>query len=149
MVRALLLAAAALLIAACQSGPAPKTLAPHTAAAGAAATATAAYIEGRAFYLERSALPPGATLDVQLIADPPTDAPATIAQRSFSDLHGPPFDFALPYDPARIRADTHYVLRATLRNARGHLEFYTPTRVAVTPGSGRVVEFRLQRFAGG
>lgn len=144
MLRTVLFAAVTLLITACQSGPAPKALAPHAAAAGATA-----YIEGRAFYLERIALPPGAALDVQLIADPDSDAPVTLAQRSFGDLRGPPFAFALPYDPARVQANTPFALRATLRNARGHLEFYTPTRAAVTPGSGQVVELRLQRFAGG
>lgn len=141
MFRAIALVVTALLIGACQSGPAPRTAAPGSAA-------PVASIHGHAFYLERIALPPGAILDVQLIADPASDAPATIARSSFSDLHGPPFDFALPYDPARLSADTQYALRATVRNARGHLEFYTPTRVPVAPGSERIVEFRLQRFSG-
>ena len=34
-------------------------------------------------------------------------------------------------------------LRATLRDAGGHLEFATDRRVEVVPGASKVVEFRL------
>ncbi|GAA0708790.1 hypothetical protein GCM10009105_08670 [Dokdonella soli] len=90
-------------------------------------------------------LPPGATLEVQLIADDSTHAPSPVAHSSFGDLHGPPYDFALPYAPADIKQGAHYSLRATLRDAQGHLEFVTPKSVPVTPGSNAIVEFRMVR----
>jgi putative lipoprotein len=107
-------------------------------------------VHGRAFYLERMMLPPGATLEVQLIDDALADAgatTATIASKSWSDLHGPPYEFALPYDSARIDASKHYSLRASLRDAQGHLEFATDSRVEVKPGTTTTVEFRLVRAA--
>lgn len=143
MLRTALFVTAALVVTACQSGPPSKPIG-QSAAATATANLSSA-LKGRAFYMERIALPPGATLEVQLIADSDSDTPATIAQETFSNLRGPPFDFALPYDPARIQAGADYSLRAILRDASGELEFVTPTRVAVTPGSSEVVEFRLQR----
>ena len=128
----------ALGLAACQSAPRPKaaTLSP-------APTTTA--ILGQAIYLERIRLAPGATLEVQLI----DEEGSTIAQQTFAELHGPPYDFALPYDASKIAAAHRYALRATLRNASGHLEFATDTRVAVTPGGTQRVELRLVRAAAG
>lgn len=106
-------------------------------------------VRGRATYLERILLAPGATLDVQLIDDTTADAPgtaiATIASARWNDLHGPPYEFALPYDAARIDAKNRYSLRATLRDAGGHLEFATERRVEVVPGASEVVEFRLAK----
>ena len=126
----------ALGLVACQSAPRPKaaTLSP--------APATAAIV-GQAIHLERIRLAPGATLDVQLIDEEGN----TIAQQSFAELHGPPYDFALPYDATKVLSTHHYALRATLRNASGHLEFATDTRVAVTPGGTQRVELRLVRAA--
>jgi uncharacterized lipoprotein YbaY len=142
--RTIKLAIACLVLASCQSVPRPDAGA-HAAADAANAT-PAASIRGRAFYLERMSMAPGATLEVQLIADR-SDAirTATIADMSFADLKGPPFEFALPFDPARTETDMHYSLRAMLRNAQGQLEFVTATRVPVIPGSASVVEFRLVR----
>ena len=108
-------------------------------------------VRGRATYLERILLAPGATLDVQLIEDASADASgaatATIASARWTDLHGPPYEFALPYDAARTDAKSRYSLRATLRDARGHLEFATDRRVEVVPGASEVVEFRLARVS--
>lgn len=126
----------ALGLAACQSAPHPKTTAAPPATNGAA-------IRGQAFYLEKIQLAPGATLEVQMI----DDTGATLAQQSFGGLHGPPYEFALPYDAARIDAAHQYALRATLRNAAGRLEFATDTRVPVAPGKAQRVELRLVRAA--
>jgi uncharacterized lipoprotein YbaY len=68
---------------------------------------------------------------------------ATIARAHFDGLRGPPYEFAIELDRSRVREDARYSLRATLRDASGHLAFMTPTRVAVTPG--QPVEFRLVR----
>lgn len=140
----LVIAAAAL--AACQSvnGPERSTSAAKPAASVPAPTV----VRGRAFFLERIMLPPGITLDVQLIDDDVADASAasaTIASATFRDLHGPPYEFALPYDHVRITASGHYSLRAALRDAQGHLEFATDKRVEVKPGAHEAIEFRLVR----
>jgi len=139
VVRALLVVAA--LLAACQPVPPPKR------AVEEPAPVKPALIHGRAFFLERMLLAPGATLDVLLVGEHGDAPPATIAQAHFDGLHGPPYDFDLPYDSSKIEAGTRYGLRATLRNAEGHLEFATDARVAVTPGEAQRVEFRLVRAA--
>jgi len=140
LVRVLL--AVAVLLTACQPVPPPKRSVQEPV------PAQPSLIHGRAFFLERMLLAPGATLEVLLIGEQGDAAAATLAQAQFSDLHGPPYDFDLPYDPARIDANTHYSLRANLRNAEGHLEFATDKRVPVAPGDARHVEFRLVRASG-
>jgi uncharacterized lipoprotein YbaY len=138
---AVLVATAAL--AACQSVNGPE----HRAGNAPTSVVPQATVHGRATYLERILLAPGATLDVQLIDDALADASgaanATVASARWNDLHGPPYEFALPYDAARIATGGHYSLRATLRDADGHLEFATDRRIAVVPGADEVVEFRL------
>lgn len=126
----------ALGLVACQSAPHPKTSSIPVAT-------TSATIRGQALYLERIRLAPGATLEVQLIDDEGN----TIAQQSFGDLRGPPYEFALSYDAVKIVASHQYALRATLRNAAGHLQFATDTRVPVAPGSAQRAELRLVRAA--
>jgi uncharacterized lipoprotein YbaY len=134
---------AATVLVACQSVNGPEQR-PGTAPT---IPTTHAVVRGRATYLERMLLAPGATLDVQLIDDANADAPgaatATIASARWNDVHGPPYDFALPYDATRVHAKSRYSLRATLRDAGGHLEFATDRRVEVVPGAGEVVELRL------
>jgi len=143
---AVLVATAAALVA-CQSVNGPE----HRPGNAPATATPQALVHGRATYLERILLAPGATLDVQLIDDAVADASsgsaaaATIASARWNDLHGPPYDFALPYDPSRVAANGRYSLRATLRDADGRLEFATERRVAVVPGAREAVEFRLVR----
>jgi uncharacterized lipoprotein YbaY len=136
---------AVLAIAACRSTLPSASAPPHESAHP---TPAVVQIHGRASYLERMALPAQSTLEVQMIADD-ANPPTPITQMSFGDLHGPPFDFSLAYDPAAIKPGDHYSLRATLRDAQGHLQFLTPQSIAVTPGSERVVEFRLVRASVG
>jgi len=108
-----------------------------------------AVIHGRAFYLERIMLPPGTVLEVQLISDRRADAPEiVVAQQKFADLKGPPYEFALSYDRARVPPDASYSLKATLTGADGHAEFATDTRVPVNPANGKLVQFRLVRVPG-
>jgi uncharacterized lipoprotein YbaY len=134
----LLLAACTLSLAACQSVPTR-----HAAAVPDAG----AVLRGSAAYLERIAPPPGAALEVQLIAGAASDAPETIAMQRFDGLRGPPYAFELRYDPSRLRAGADLSLRAALRDAHGRLAFVTPARVPVTPGDEHVVAFRLARVA--
>ena len=140
MIRIFFLAGVLLLVAGCQTGPSPRAV---------DVRAEPATIRVQAYYLERMALPPGATLEVRLIAEPQDAMPSTVTLQQFNDLRGPPFEFVLPYDPARIQAGMHYALRASLRDASGHLVFYTGSRVEVTPGRTEVVELRLTRSSAG
>jgi uncharacterized lipoprotein YbaY len=103
-------------------------------------------IQGQAIYRERIAAPPGATLTVQLIDNQLADTPdAVIAITQVHDAKGPPFAFALPYDPGKLRTGGSYGLHASLRDAEGTLWFVTDARAPVTPGSGDPVELRLVR----
>ncbi|MEL1264658.1 YbaY family lipoprotein [Pseudoxanthomonas putridarboris] len=144
MTRPLLAAACLLALAACQpTPPAPGDAPSGTDPAPAPATAS---INGRATYLERIAPPPGATLSVQLIDNHLADTPAAVvASAEFKDAKGPPFEFTLPYDPAKLRENGEYGLHAGLRDAAGRLWFVTDTRVPVTPGAAQPVEFRMVR----
>lgn len=145
MPRPLLSIACALALAACQPSPPADT----QAGAGSATVPATASIAGRATYLERIAPPPGATLSAQLIDNQLADTPAAVVSSAeFADLKGPPFEFALPYDPAKLRENGMYGLHAGLRDARGKLWFVTDTRVPVTPGTAQPVEFRMVRAGG-
>ncbi|BCT94085.1 hypothetical protein LYSHEL_31120 [Lysobacter helvus] len=108
------------------------------------------FIHGRASYLERIKIPPGADFTVQLIDNQLADTPkAVIATTTLEDVAGPPYDFALQYDPAKLRPNGQYGLSATLRGADGGLLFVTGTRVPVTIGDTKVVEFRMVRASAG
>ena len=108
------------------------------------------FIHGRAAYLERLKLPPGADFTVQLIDNQLADTPnAVIATTTLEDVAGPPYEFALQYDPAKIRPNGMYGLSATLRGADGNLIFNTPTRIAVVPSDQKFVELRMTRVSSG
>ncbi len=105
-------------------------------------------LQGRAFYLERIAPAPGATLEVQLIASADSDSPIILGAARFTDLAGPPFDFTLPYDTALAGPQDEWSLRAALRDAQGRLLFFTGTRVVVPKGDPQRIAFRLLRYSG-
>lgn len=143
-----LLAIACLALAACTPRPAtdPGQPVPGPATDTPRPTAT---LEGRATYLERIAPPPGARLSVQLVDAQLADTPAAVvASQEFTDLPGPPYAFALTYDPAKLRPNGRYGLHAGLRDAEGRLWFVTDTRVPVTLGATVPVEFRMVRAGG-
>ena len=142
-------ALAVVLLTACAT--APRVPPEHPAAQTPMAQPTT-LIEGSAFYLERMRVPAGATLDVQLIdnaladAQPASATPAaTVARQRFEVSGSSPYAFALPVASARIVAGAGYSLRASLRDARGHLLFATAARVALTPAVRP--ELRLVRAA--
>ncbi|UHQ19258.1 YbaY family lipoprotein [Lysobacter sp. KIS68-7] len=108
------------------------------------------YIHGSAYFLERLKLPPGNDFTVQLIDNQLADTQqAVIAETTLEDVAGPPYNFSLMYDPAKIRPNGQYGLHASLRGADGHLIFVTQTRVPVVPGDPKVVEFRMTRVSAG
>ncbi|MBN8727908.1 MAG: YbaY family lipoprotein [Xanthomonadales bacterium] len=139
-----LLAAATLLLCACQSAP-PRPAAPLAGSA----TSGRVSLQGRAFPVGVQALPPGCSLDVHLIRDAAGEDPLTLASGSFAAAGTPPFEFSLPYDSARITVGSGYSLRAVIRDARGHLLLYTARRVPVDdPGDPGTIDLPLVRYAG-
>ena len=134
-------------LVACQSGS--KTTPDPKLSANVPATSALTTIHGRATYLERIKMPPGANLVVQLVDNQLADTPqAVIASVRLDDVAGPPYEFTLPYDATKLRAGGMYGLHANLHGPDGELWFITDTRVPVTPGSSDVVEFRMVRVPG-
>ena len=123
-----------------------------TAAATAVAVSTdraLAIIRGRATYPERVKMPPGADLVVRLVDSTQGNSGAdAIAETRLEDVAGPPYEFSLRYDPAGLRADGRYALRAALHGPDGQLWFATGSDVLVTPGLDGMVELRLMRMPG-
>lgn len=145
--RLLLLLAALCALGGCQSSSRPANEDTATNAGESTADAQAT-IRGSAFYREKILLPPGVELRVQLIDNQLADTQqAVVAQRTFRGMPGPPYAFALDYDPTKLRSDGSYGLHAGLYSPGGELLFVTDTRVPVAPGGMDTVEFRLTRVA--
>ena len=144
--RTLMLALALALSCGCQPGPAGPR---ETVGNAAEPERGQPVIRGRATYLERVKMPPGAVLVVQLVDQQLADTPrAVVASVRLEDVAGPPYAFTLPYDPARLRANGAYGLHASLRGPDGASWFVTDARVPVTPGHPGVVELRMVRVPG-
>lgn len=104
-----------------------------------------AQIQGSVFYRERIMLPPGAEVDVQLQDISRPDAMATVlASLLLTPEGGPPYDFAIAYDPARIDERKRYALRATI--SVGDKLLFTSTDY-IDPFSGNPVQVLVQRVA--
>lgn len=134
-------------LGACQ--PAPKAPAEPRPSDRVPQGSSPTVIHGRATYLERIKMPPGADLVVQLIDNGATEAPqAVIASIRLEDVAGPPYDFNLPYDASKLRPGGLYGLHANLYGPGGEVWFMTDTRVPVTPGNSDLTEFRMVRVPG-
>jgi putative lipoprotein len=108
------------------------------------AGATMAQVTGTVFYLERIALPPGATLTVQLadvsIADLPADVIATETKPITTQV---PIPFSLSYDPRRIIPMHGYVVQARIEVA-GRLRFISTTsNPVITNGRPTTADIRV------
>lgn len=102
----------------------------------------AARVTGTVTYLQRSALPPTATIQVQLADVSRADAPAVVLAEQRIDAQGRqvPFPFELTYDPSRIDPRMTYAVQARIE-AGGRLLFINDTRYAViTRGAPTRVE---------
>ena len=110
-----------LALAACTTSPAP---------------ADQAEVTGTAAYRERILLPPGHVLTVRLEDVSLADAPSRTLAEQVTALEGraPPYAFNLAYDPAEIRANHSYAVRAEIRDPEGRLRFTTDTRHSVITG---------------
>ncbi|MNT16760.1 hypothetical protein D3C71_1131300 [compost metagenome] len=105
----LTLLAAATLLSACQStSPSDK-----------------ASLDGEVFYLQRSALPPTATLSVSLQDVSLADAPAIVLDEQKGQVKGQvPLPFHLSYDPAQVKPGHRYSVSARIE-VDGKLMFIT------------------------
>ncbi|MGY3264527.1 MliC family protein [Lysobacter sp. HA35] len=129
------LAACSTLLAGCPSHSPSAT----TTASADTATPSTSVVRGNATYVERIKMPPGASLQVELI-----DAASqkVVVSKTLGDVAGPPYAFEL-----HVPAASHpsgYALRATLVGPDGARWFETPAPVGVTPG-GDAVELRMRR----
>lgn len=105
---------AATLLGACSAAPTPKSS-----------------LEGEVFYLQRSALPPAATLSVTLQDVSRADAPAVTITRENGPIKSQvPLPFRLEYDPGQIEPGHRYAISARIE-ADGKLLFVNPEQVAV------------------
>jgi putative lipoprotein len=104
-----------------------------------------AFIEGNVFYRERMMLPPGAEVEVQLQDISRADAPATVlASVLLTPDAGPPYDFAIEYDPAGIDSRMRYALRATI--SAGDQMMFSSTDY-IDPFGDSPVEILVRRVA--
>lgn len=103
-------------------------------------------VTGTAIYRERMALPPDAVFEATLEDVSQADAPAEVIGRARIERPGnPPFRFEITYDPARIIASHHYVVRARIL-VNGKLFFTTDQSYPVlTTGHGNEVTLLLRR----
>ena len=105
-------------------------------AACATSPADRAEVTGTAAYRERILLPPDHVLTVRLEDVSLADAPSRTLAEQVTPLEGraPPYAFNLAYDPAQIRANHSYAVRAEIRDPEGRLRFTTDTRHSVITG---------------
>jgi uncharacterized lipoprotein YbaY len=110
-----------LLLAACTPGAINATK-----PAGPSAPASA--VTGIVTYLQRSALPPTAVIEVQLQDVSRADAPAEVISTQTIEANGQqvPFPYELKYDPTKIDPAHRYSVRATIKDG-GQLLFTSTT----------------------
>jgi putative lipoprotein len=102
-------------------------------------------IEGQVVYRERMMLPPGAAIEVQLQDISKADALATVMATVLLKAEGgPPYPFAIEYDPGRIDPRMRYAIRATI--SEGDRLLFTTTDY-IDPFSGGPVEVLVRRVA--
>lgn len=113
-----------------------------------ASSAAAQSVRGTATYLERMALPAGATFEALLEDVSRADAPAEVIGRTQMTPPGnPPIPFEIRYDPTRIQPSRTYHVRARILLGE-RLVFTTDTAYPVlTRGSADTVSVLMRRAA--
>lgn len=107
-----------------------------------------ALITGTVTYRERMLVPPEAVVTVSLAADSSAGGAAeTVAETRFLARGGPPYAFALGYDPGELDRQRGYSLRASIRMQQTLLFAGSTNRPALENASG--VEILLTRAATG
>jgi putative lipoprotein len=103
-------------------------------------------VTGTVFYRERIAISPQSVVRVTLEDISRADAAsAVIAETRFQASGGPPYAFALGYDPAMIDDRHRYTLRATIR-LEGELLFTSTEHIP--PFQDGKVEILVRRSSG-
>jgi putative lipoprotein len=93
--------------------------------------ATKTSLDGEVFYLQRSALPPAATMSVSLQDVSLADAPAVVLDEHKGPIKGQvPLPFHLSYDPAQVKPGHRYSVSARIE-VDGKLLFITTKNHAV------------------
>ncbi len=103
-----------------------------SACAPVTAPASTAKVTGTVTYLQRSALPPTAVIEVTLADVSKADAPAEVISTQRIEAQGKqaPFAYELPYDPAKIDPRYDYAVSARITDG-GKLLFISTRRYAV------------------
>jgi putative lipoprotein len=136
MIRTTLVAAAAtsVLLGACATRTTPDS------------EVSMSYVTGTVTYRERIALPPDATIRVQLVDVSRADAPSVMLGEQVFQAQGrqPPFSFSIPYDPAGIDPRMTYAVQARIEIG-GALRFVSDQRYPVlTRDAGNEVDLVLK-----
>jgi putative lipoprotein len=106
-----------------------------------------AVIKGIVIYRERMAVSPRAVVRVTLEDISRVDVVSTVvAETSFLASGGPPYAFALGYNPAQIDSRNRYSLHATIR--LGDQLLFTSTE-NIPPFEQEMVEILVRRAGGG
>jgi len=108
--------------------------------------ATMSKVTGTVSYRERIALPPAATIRVQLVDVSRADAPADVLGEQVIEAAGRqvPFAFEIPYDPARIDERMSYAVQARIEDG-GRLLFISDQHYSViTRGAPTTVNLLLK-----
>jgi putative lipoprotein len=132
---------AGFLVAASIAGCAAPAVGPSSGTGSSASRVT-----GTVTYMQRIALPPSATVKVQLVDVSRADAPATVLGEQIITAGGKqvPFSFEIPYDPAKIDQRFSYAVQARIEDA-GRLLFINDTRYSViTRGAPNHVDMVLR-----
>jgi len=111
-------------------------------------------VSGNVTYLDRSALPENAVVEVDLIDASRADAPATVLAAYSTTTAGaqPPFPFELAYDPSQISPGALILVQARI-TVDGQLRYISQTAIPVitngAPTSGVEVLVHRPRSGGG
>lgn len=107
-------------------------------------------VTGRVLYLQRSALPPNAVLQVQLLDVTRANAPAIVLgeQRIHTNGRQVPIDFEVVYDPALVQDDHRYSLQARITVDNRLLFVSRQLYPVITMGNPVTVEIRVDPAGG-
>jgi uncharacterized lipoprotein YbaY len=106
----------------------------------------AASVTGTVSYLDRSALPDGFTITVQLLDISRQDAPAAVvAEQVITPVTQVPIPYALSYDPARIDERGTYGVRARIEQGGRLLYASTEPFLVITQGRPTTADIIVER----
>jgi ecotin len=101
-------------------------------------------VSGTVYYLQRRALPPGASVEVKLVDISKQDVPAvTIAEQKISNPGQVPIPFELRYDPAKIDSRMTYAVQARIERGGRLLFISTGVFPVITRGNPTHVEVKV------